>query len=128
MTGRRGEYLITPDEALNRHGVETARRLLSEPPEHFSENSGGTYFCFLERSYSQTPDWAIIHRRDAAVAIDDDLTLRRPDGSVTMMVTIVGPVFQLHPGELRLWEAASLKLERGFVVEEVPEDAEPQQG
>lgn len=114
VTGRRGDYIITPDEALNRHGVETARRLLSEPPEHFSEATGGTYFCFLDMAYSQTPDWAIIHTQGSPVAIGEDLTLCRPESGVTMMATIAGPVFQLHPGEIRLWEAASLKLNRGF--------------
>lgn len=119
VTGKRGDYIITPNEALNRHGIETARRLLSESPEHFGESTGRTFFCFLEMAYSQTPDWAIIHRKDGPVAIGDDLTLYRPGTTVTMMATVAGPVLELHPLEIRLWEAASLKLHRGFDVIEV---------
>jgi hypothetical protein len=122
VTGRRGNYVITPTEALNRHGVETAQRLLNEPPEHFSHHLGQTFFCFLEMSYSQVPDWAIIHRQDGPVGIGEDLALCRPESNVTMVATVVGPVFQLDPGEVRLWEALGLKLHRAFVVIEAEEE------
>jgi hypothetical protein len=73
-------------------------------------------------SYSQVPDWAIIHRQDGPVGIGEDLALCRPESNVTMVATVVGPVFQLDPGEVRLWEALGLKLHRAFVVIEAEEE------
>ena len=35
-----------------------------------------------------------------------------------MMAMVVGPVFQLDAGEIRLWEAVATKLNRAFVVVE----------
>ena len=100
------------------HAVETANRLLTEAPEHFSPASGNTYFCFLEVAYAPFPEWAIIHRIGGEVFIREDYRLCRPNGEALMMAMVVGPVFQLDAGEIRLWEAVATKLNRAFVVVE----------
>lgn len=124
MTGRTGGWTLTPQEATTLHGAETAERLLTEPPKFFSTESGNTYFCFLEVAYSQFPEWAIIHRVGGEVFIREDYRLCRPDGKTIMMAMVVGPVFELEPGEIRLWEAVAMKLNRAFFV--VEDDPEPE--
>ena len=118
MTGRTGEWTLTPEEATNKHAIDTAKRLLTEPPKRFTPESGITYFCFLEVAYSQFPEWAIIHRVGGEVFIREDYRLCRPNGKTIMMAMVVGPVFELEPGEIRLWEAVAIQLHRAFVVVE----------
>jgi hypothetical protein len=122
QTGRNAKWVITPEEALNLHAIEMAKSLLTEPPKHFTEPIEASYFCFLEVSYSQYPEWAIIHRQGSEVFIREDYRLCRPGDDATMMATVVGPVIGLHRGEVRLWEAISEHYSRAFVV---IEDEEP---
>ena len=116
VTDRRGNYVMTPQTAMNQHAVDIANRLLKEPPKHFTGPLAQTFFCFLDMSYSQMPDWAVIHREAGDVCLRDDLLLIRPNGEVTMEATVVGPVFQLHGKEIRLWEAVAVELNRAFIV------------
>ena len=118
VTGRNGNWVVTPEEAMDLHGVQTANRLLEDPPLHFMPQEGNTYFCFLEVAYAAFPEWAIIHRVGAEVFLREDYRLRRPNGETIMMATVVGPSFELDPGEVRLWEAVALQLARAFVVVE----------
>ena len=122
ITGRRGEYIVTPEEALNRYGSDTASRLLSEGPRYFTTHPSQTYFCFVEMSYSPVPDWAIVHRDGGPVLLNEDLLLCRPEEDITMMTTVVGPVFQLHLAEVRLWEAIGMRLHRAFLALEMQND------
>lgn len=122
VTGRTGDWSLTPEEATNLHAVETAKRLLTEAPECFSLSSGNTYFCFLEVAYAPFPEWAIIHRVGGEVFIREDYRLCRPNGETIMMAMVVGPVFELDPGEIRLWEAVAMELNRAFVVVEDEQD------
>jgi hypothetical protein len=109
---------VTPEEAMNQHAVDAAKRLLSEPPKHFLGARTQTYFCFLEMGYAQFPDWAVVHRPGGEIGIGEDLVLLRPDGETTMEAAVLGPLFQLHANEVRLWEAVAMKLHRAFVVVE----------
>lgn len=107
---------------MNKHAVDTANRLLMEPPAHFKDHPEHTYFCLLELDYSQIPDWAIVNRYEGAIAIGEDLTLCRPDSEVTMVVTVAGPIFQLHPAEVRMWEAIAMAHRRGFEATEAVQE------
>ncbi len=122
VTDRRGHFIVTPDEALNRYGVETAHRLLTETPKHFQPQPGDSYFVFLQMSYSPVPDWAIIHRAAGPIFVDEDLVPHRPGENVIMMATVAGPIIQLHPAEIRLWEDVSTRLSRAFQVVEMEDD------
>jgi hypothetical protein len=42
--------------------------------------------------------------------------LLRPDGETTMEAAVLGPLFQLHANEVRLWEAVGRKRHRACVV------------
>lgn len=117
VTGRNGNWTITPEEAMDLHGVQTAKRLLAEPPIHFGQVSGNTYFCFLAVAYSPIPEWAIIHR-GGEVFPREDYRLSRPTGGPLMMAMVAGPVLELDPREVRLWEAVALHLNRAFFVVE----------
>ena len=118
VTNTRGAFVLTPEEAMNKHAVDTAKRLLTEPPKHFQGPSDQTFFCFLEMGFSMLPDWAVIHREVGAVCLRDDLVLIRPNQETTMEVTVVGPVFQLHPKEVSLWEGVAVHQNRAFLVVE----------
>jgi hypothetical protein len=113
-----GSWVLTPQEEERKHAVDTANHLLVPPPDYFNDPSGKTYFCFLEMGYSPAPDWAIVHRRGGGISIREDLLLRRPDGETTMETTVIGPLFQLHPSEIRLWEDLAMHQHRAFLVED----------
>lgn len=118
VTGPNGKWLLTPEEALEKHAVDSAKRLLTEAPKHFLEHSGRTFFCLLDLDFSPVPDWAIVYRPEGAIAIGEELTLCRPDSEVTMVVEVAGPIFQLHPKEIRLWESVAVETFRAFQVYE----------
>jgi hypothetical protein len=122
-TGKNGEWLVTPEEALNLHALQAANDLLYDPPKHFTEATENVYFCFLEMGYSQFPEWAIVHRQAGEVFVREDYRLSRPGGDTVMMATVLGPVFGLRRGEVRLWEAVAMHHDRGFHVieDEAPE-------
>ena len=123
ITNRRQEWLVTPEEALNKHAVDTAQRLLKEPPEYFPGPAEHTYFAFLEVAYSQYPEWAIIHRAAGELYVREDYRLSRPAGETTMMATVVGPIFQLGRSEVRLWETVAHFHARAFEV--IEDEADP---
>ena len=116
LSNRNGGWILTPQEQEAKHAVDAASLLLSSSPDHFKGPPGQTYFCFLEMSYAQFPDWAIVHRLDGAIALREDLLLCRPGSAMTMEATVVGPVFQLDPREVNFWETLSLAHNRGFLV------------
>jgi len=107
---------------MNLHGVQTAKRMLTDTPIHFGQATGNTYFCFLSMAYSPIPEWAIIHRIGGEVFPREDYRLCRPDGGAFMMAMVAGPVLGLDPREVRLWEAVALHLNRAFVVVEDDSD------
>ena len=121
-TGPGQKWLITPEEALNQHAIATAQRLLTEPPEHFPGPAENSFFAFVEVAYSQYPEWAIIHRAEGELYVREDYRLSRPAGTTTMMATVVGPIFGLARGEVRLWETVAHHMGRAF---QVVEDEEP---
>jgi len=122
-TGPGQKWLITPEQALNQHAIDTAQRLLAEPPEHFHGPAENSFFAFVEVAYSQYPEWAIIHRAEGELYVREDYRLSRPAGETTMMVTVVGPIFQLWRSEVRLWEAVAHFHARAFEV--IEDEAEP---
>jgi hypothetical protein len=92
--------------------------LLAEAPGHFHGPTEDTFFAFIEVAYSQYPEWAIIHRAGSELYVREDYRLSRPGGATTMMATVVGPIFGLAKGEVRLWEEVAHHLGRAFVVVE----------
>jgi hypothetical protein len=103
---------------MNLHGVQTAKRMLTEAPIHFDRATGNTYFCFLSVAYSPIPEWAIIHRVGAEIFPREEYRLCRPDGGAFMMAMVASPILGLDPREVRLWEAVAVHLHRAFMVVE----------